>query len=190
MDSLIPQIFNIVTGAAMLLFFIRFMMQLTQVDPYNPIVRSTIHATKVVDVFGRILPTVGHGRINLAALGLLVLVRMVDLGGNNLLQGVTNVDPLPLLAQLVFGLLDDFLWMCKVLIYVSIITSLIMLFTQTVTPFVMLIMQMTEPLYAPFRRILPDMGPLDFSPIIALLVIFVLRTLLTSAYVFLYPTLT
>lgn len=189
MDQLIPQIFNIVTGVAMLLFFIRFMMQLTQADPYNPIVRSTVDATKVVDIFGRIFPTVGHGRINLAALVLLVLVRLVDLGGNNLLQGVTNVGPASLLAQLVFGMLDDFLWMCKVLIYVSIITSLIMLFTQTVTPFVMLVMQMTEPLYAPFRRMLPDLGPIDISPIIALLVIFVLRTLLANAYGVLMPSL-
>ncbi len=189
MDSLIPQIFSIACGVAMLLFFIRFMMQLTQVDPYNPIVRSTIQATRVVDIFGRILPTVGQGRINLAAIVLMVLVRMVDLTGTMVLSGHIGIGLDGLLVQLVFGLLDDFLWMCKILIYVSIFSSLVMLFTQTMTPFIMLVMQMTEPLYAPFRRLLPDLGPIDLSPIIALLVIYVLRTLLTQAYGVLLPTL-
>ncbi len=185
MDSFILQIFNIVTGVAMLLLFLRFMMQLTQVDPYNPIVMSTVRATYVVDIFTRILPTVGHGRICLSALGLMVLVRLVDLGGTNLLTGVTDIGPDVLLLQLVFGLLEDFLWMCKILIYVSIISSLVMMFTQAPTPMIVLVMQMTEPLYAPFRRFMPDLGPLDLSPLVALLVIGALRFLLTYAHNFL-----
>lgn len=182
MDSLIPQIFNIVTGVAMLLLFLRFMMQLTEADPHNPIVMSTMQATHIADVFKRILPTVGHGRINLAALGLMVLVRLIDLAGNNLLSGATNFGPVDLVLQLVFGLLDDFLMMCKVLIYVSIISSLIIMFTQTHTPIIMLAMQMTEPLYAPFRRFMPDLGPIDLSPIVALLVIYIVRFMLAQAY--------
>ncbi len=182
MDSLIPQIFNIVTGVAMLLLFLRFMMQLTQADPYNPIVMSTVQATHIVDVFKRILPTVGQGRINLAALGLMILVRLVDLAGNNLLSGGMNFGPDVLLLQLVFGLLDDFLMMCKVLIYVSIISSLIIMFTQTHTPIIMLAMQMTEPLYAPFRRFMPDLGPIDVSPIVALLAIYISRFMLAQAH--------
>jgi len=181
MDSLIPQIFNIVTGVAMLLLFLRFMMQLTQADPYNPIVMSTVQATHIVDVFKRILPTVGQGRINLAALGLMILVRLIDLAGNNLLSGA-NMGPDVLLLQLVFGMLDDFLMMCKVLIYVSIISSLIIMFTQTHTPIIMLAMQMTEPLYAPFRRFMPDLGPIDVSPIVALLAIYIVRFMLAQAH--------
>ena len=34
---------------------------------------------------------------------------------------------------------------------------------------------MTEPLYRPIRRILPDFGGIDFSPIVVLLLIYVLR---------------
>jgi YggT family protein len=182
MDSLLLQVFNIITGVAMLLFFLRFMMQLTQVDTYNPIVMSTVQATKIVDIFNRILPVVGQGRVNLAALGLMVLVRLVDLAGNNLLNGVIDFEPNAFLLQLIFGLLDDFLWMCKILIYVSIVSSLILMFTQTNTPVVMLTMQMTEPLYAPFRRFMPDLGPLDLSPIVALLTIYITRELLMRAH--------
>ena len=181
MDSLLLQIFNIITGVAMLLLFLRFMMQLTQVDSYNPIVMSTVQATHIVDIFNRILPIVGQGRVNLAALGLMVLVRLVDLAGNNLLNGVIDFEPNAFLLQLIFGLLDD-LWMCKILIYVSIVSSLIVMFTQAHTPIIMLVMQMTEPLYAPFRRFMPDLGPLDLSPIVALLTIYVSRALLEQAH--------
>ena len=37
--------------------------------------------------------------------------------------------------------------------------------------------KMTEPLYRPIRRILPDFGGIDFSPMVVLLLIYVLRIL-------------
>lgn len=38
----------------------------------------------------------------------------------------------------------------------------------------------TEPLYAPIRRILPDFGGIDFSPMVVLIAIQILRQLLIS----------
>lgn len=38
--------------------------------------------------------------------------------------------------------------------------------------------RITEPLYRPIRRILPDFGGLDFSPLVVLLLIYVARILL------------
>ena len=38
--------------------------------------------------------------------------------------------------------------------------------------------QLTEPLYRPIRRILPDFGGLDFSPLVVLIAISILRMLL------------
>ncbi len=40
--------------------------------------------------------------------------------------------------------------------------------------------RITEPLYRPIRRILPDFGAIDFSPLVALLLIFVLQKLLAG----------
>ena len=62
------QIFGIIINVAILLVFFRFLMQLAMVSPYNPVVLSTTKATKIVDVFSRILPTLGKGRVNTAAL--------------------------------------------------------------------------------------------------------------------------
>lgn len=43
--------------------------------------------------------------------------------------------------------------------------------------------RITAPLYRPVRRILPDFGGLDFSPIVVLLLIYVLRILLAGVAV-------
>jgi len=41
--------------------------------------------------------------------------------------------------------------------------------------------RMTEPLYRPIRRILPDFGALDFSPLVLLLLIQILRNIVIPA---------
>jgi YggT family protein len=40
--------------------------------------------------------------------------------------------------------------------------------------------KLTEPIYRPIRRILPDFGGLDFSPLVVLLLIYVARILLSG----------
>lgn len=41
--------------------------------------------------------------------------------------------------------------------------------------------RLTRPLYAPIRKIMPDFGGLDFSPVVVLLIIYILRILLAGA---------
>ena len=41
--------------------------------------------------------------------------------------------------------------------------------------------RMTEPLYRPIRRILPDFGALDLSPLVVLLVIYILSNIVIPA---------
>jgi YggT family protein len=41
--------------------------------------------------------------------------------------------------------------------------------------------RVTEPLYRPIRRIMPDFGALDFSPLVVLLIIQILRTTVLPA---------
>ena len=41
--------------------------------------------------------------------------------------------------------------------------------------------RITEPLYRPIRRIMPDFGALDFSPLVVLLIIQILRSIVLPA---------
>ena len=43
------------------------------------------------------------------------------------------------------------------------------------------LIQLTEPIVAPIRAIMPSMGMIDLSPLVAILVLLVLRTMLISA---------
>ena len=40
--------------------------------------------------------------------------------------------------------------------------------------------RITEPLYRPIRRIMPDFGGIDFSPLVVLLLIYIVRILLSG----------
>lgn len=42
-------------------------------------------------------------------------------------------------------------------------------------PLVVIIFQITEPILAPIRRVLPKMGMLDLSPMVALVILFAIR---------------
>ena len=45
-------------------------------------------------------------------------------------------------------------------------------------PLVVIINQITEPILAPIRRVLPKMGMIDLSPMVALIIIIVIQRLL------------
>ena len=47
-------------------------------------------------------------------------------------------------------------------------------------PIVVLVYGITEPILAPIRRVLPSMGMLDLSPMIALIVLMVIQRILLS----------
>ena len=45
-------------------------------------------------------------------------------------------------------------------------------------PFVVIVYQITEPILAPIRRVLPRMGMMDLSPMVALILIFAIQRLI------------
>jgi YggT family protein len=47
-------------------------------------------------------------------------------------------------------------------------------------PIVNLINQLTEPLLAPIRRLLPQTGPVDFSPMVAFIVVLIAEQVVLS----------
>ncbi len=62
--------------------------------------------------------------------------------------------------------------------------------SQGLRSFVEALDRIMGPLYRPIRRILPDFGGLDFSPLVLLILIQILRKLLAGAALELSPTIT
>ena len=84
----------------------------------------------------------------------------------------------------VFQILDMLLWLLTIIIIGQAILSWLVAFNviNTHNDFVRSLLyaldRLTDPLYRPIRRILPDFGGIDFSPMVVLLILFALRTLL------------
>ncbi|WP_019673864.1 YggT family protein [Psychrobacter lutiphocae] len=172
MSSSFVPLFNMVISFAMLLIFIRFMLQFAGLDRSNPAVAPAYKATGIVDVFGRIFPTVGDGRVNLAAIVLLFILKLIDLSGNSALGAhgypAHGYTPVHLFFEGSLALILSFLSVARYLIIGSIIISWIVVLTQKMHPIFDIIVQMAEPILAPFRRITPNLGMLDLSPIVAI----------------------
>ena len=165
--SNLAMLFNMVINFAMLLIFIRFMLQFAGLERSNPMVEPAYKATQVVDLFGRIFPTVGSGRISLAAIALLFLLKLIDLSGNASLAGV-GYTPIELFFFGTMDLILSFIRAARYLIFGAIIISWIVLFTQKMHPILGIIMQLAEPILSPFRRITPNLGMIDLSPLFAI----------------------
>ena len=171
-------IFGVLINVAILLVFFRFLMQLAVVSPYNPVVLSTVKATKIVDLFSRIFPTVGKGRVNLAAIALLVVLYLLKIFGLMYLSGQMPHSAVYLLMTTFVTMIQDLLRFCRYLIFATIILSWVVMFTQTRSPYIEVIQELAEPLLAPFRKIMPNMGMIDLSPILAILALLVVETIM------------
>ena len=86
----------------------------------------------------------------------------------------------------VFQVLDLLLRVLTWIIIIQAILSWLVAFNvintynDFVRSFLNALDRITAPLYRPFRKLLPDFGGLDFSPIVVLLLIYVLRILLAG----------
>jgi YggT family protein len=88
---------------------------------------------------------------------------------------------------ILLDLLSYLLWIASIVIIVQIVLSWLVVFhvVNTYNPTVRGLLRglekMTEPVYRPIRKILPDFGGVDFSPMVVLLVIWLLQRLLADA---------
>jgi YggT family protein len=87
---------------------------------------------------------------------------------------------------ILIDLLGYLLWVASVVIIVQVVVSLLVAF-NVVNRFNPLVRgihdgldRLTGPLYRPIRRILPDFGGMDFSPLVVILVIGFLQRLLVD----------
>ena len=83
-----------------------------------------------------------------------------------------------------FGIVDLLLDVLRWIIIIQAILSWLVAFNVINTSndfmrsFLGALDKITEPLYRPIRRILPDFGGIDFSPLVALLIIIAVQMLL------------
>jgi YggT family protein len=86
-----------------------------------------------------------------------------------------------------FNIAPYLLWISQIIIIVQVILSWLFAFnilntsSQGVRTFAVALDRITAPVYRPIRALLPDFGGIDFSPLVAWILIEVLQMLLSGA---------
>lgn len=177
MNSPLYIIFNIVVNFALWLIFIRFMLQFASIDKKHPYVKTAYRLSAVVDVFARIFPTAGKGRVSTSALVLMLLLWLIGIAGRaNLLNESLGVLELFFLGSI--GAVIAFLNALKWTILASVVCSFVVLLSEKIHPLIDLIMDLSTPIIEPFRKISPNLGMIDLAPMIAILTLSLLTTVL------------
>ena len=170
---------NTVVSIYLLLVLLRFMLQLAKADFYNPISQFIVKATNPILIpMRRVIP--GFGGIDISSLLLAIIVQLIGVVLVMLLTGFA-LDPLRIIiwsVLLVAGIvLNVYFWGLIIIVVSSWLAP------NSYNPAIVLVTQILEPVVKPVRKIMPDMGGLDLSPIVIFITIQILKIALHHALV-------
>jgi len=156
----------------LLAMLLRFLLQVVRADFYNPISQFLVKVTNPLVVpLRKIIP--GLGGLDLASLLLALLLQAGGIVAILMLNGLGLPNPLLLLIWACLGIIG-----LLVNIYFFALLAMIILSwvaPASSNPAIYLLYQITEPVMAPVRKLLPPMGGLDFSPILVFILINVIQ---------------
>jgi YggT family protein len=161
----------------LLIMLMRFILQLSLADFYNPICQFLVRATNPLVVpLRRIVPA--RGRLDPASFLMAVIIQLLGIISLYWLNGA-SLPPISLmLAWSVIAVIG-----LVVKIYFFALLGMIILSwiaPGSSNPAAYLMYQITEPVMAPFRRLLPPMGGLDLSPILLFILINIVQIVLRN----------
>ncbi|AMB84076.1 hypothetical protein AWM79_01650 [Pseudomonas agarici] len=157
----------------LLVVLLRFILQLVRANFYNPLCQFTVKATQpLLKPLRRVIPSLFG--LDMSSLVLAIIVQMLLMAVILLLSyGVTGHIGL-LLIWAIIGVTSLFLKVFFFAMIISVILSWVA--PNSHSPAAELVFQISEPALAPFRKIVPNLGGLDISPILAFLVIQLLQS--------------
>ncbi|WP_144111881.1 YggT family protein [Paraburkholderia sp. BCC1886] len=163
-------------GAALLL---RAWLQVVRMPPYNPVTKAVLQATNwIVLPLRKILPAVRS--IDWASLVAALLAAIVYVV---LMVVVTGADPLQLAPTLlIVAVLTLIKWALNLIIWMTILMALLSWLNPR-SPAMPVLYQLTAPFLNPLRRVIPQFGGLDLSPILLFVIVQVLLMVVTRAAV-------
>lgn len=156
-----------------MVLLIRIWMQWSRCDFYNPFAQFIVKITQpIVGPLRRIIPSMGP--IDTSSLLVAFILTTMKYPILLLIQvGALSLDPMNLLV----GLLSLLKSAGTLVFWVIIIRSLMSWISQGRSPIEYVLMQLTEPMMAPIRRVLPAMGGIDFSAMVVILILYALNYL-------------
>jgi YggT family protein len=154
---------------------LRFLLQLARADFYNPISQSLVRITNpLLKPLRRLIP--GVFGIDAAALVLALAIQIAMISALLALRGII---PFNVVVVILWAFVACLVTIVNIY-YLAMLATIILSWVAAGShhPAVVLIHQLAEPVLAPFRRLLPAMGGIDFSPMIAFVAIYVVQIVL------------
>ena len=168
--DLIFYILNTVIAVVVSLISLRFLLQLTQANYYNSISKGVNRFTAPLIWPFQNLPV--FGSFNTGVFLSALLIQAIGAGlCMGLDEGIPSVTQLIIWSVLsVFGVMVN-------LVFYALLGMIILswLSPSASNPGAELVIQLSEPFLAPFRRLIPNLGGLDLSPILLFIVINILE---------------
>ncbi|MGH8557825.1 MAG: YggT family protein [Methylococcales bacterium] len=167
---LMDTLFSLYILAVML----RFLLQWVSGDFYNPISQFLVKITHPpLKLLRRVIPSIG--RIDTASVVLMVLLKMISGWLIFVLQGSAS----PAEAIFVWSIME----LIGLLIDIFVVVILIQVVLSWVNPgtynaAISLIYSLSEPLLSTVRNVIPPLGGIDFSPLVVLIGLQLLKMLL------------
>ncbi|MBS9435637.1 YggT family protein [Photorhabdus noenieputensis] len=152
---------------------LRVWMQWARCDFYNPFAQFIVKMTQpIVRPLRRVIPAIGSlDTASIVVAYFLVLFKFIT-------QILFNSGEVAFHALLLpIGLIELLTAAGKLVFWLVLARALLSWISQGRNPIDYVLMQLTEPLMAPIRRIIPTMGGLDFSAMIVILILYALNYL-------------
>jgi YggT family protein len=160
------------------LFLARFILQASRADFYNPISQGIVKATDPVLRPLRIFIK-GFRNLDIAAFLAAWLVQALAYA----LILTLSSEYTPGIGFLFGRALFDVLQLLLTVYWFALIVVIVLSFVApgSYHPMAALLVQVTEPVLAPARRLMPPLGGLDFSPIVVFMLLILIRDYLLPA---------
>jgi YggT family protein len=156
----------------LLIVLMRFILQLVRANFYTPLCQFVVKATQpLLKPLRRVIPSLFG--LDMSSLVLALLLQILLFVVILMLNGYQAFTVL----LLPWGLIGIFSLFLKIIFW-SMIISVILSWVApgSRSPGAELVAQITEPVLAPFRRLIPNLGGLDISPIFAFIAIQLLQS--------------
>lgn len=159
---------------------LRFLLQIARADFYNPISQTMVKVSNPLLLpLRKIIP--GIFGLDMACVVLAIVLHWLLIEASAMVAGIGFINPFHVITWSVVGLFGMVLSIYKWGLLISIVLS--WLAPQNPNPAVLLLNQLVAPILRPFRRIMPDLGGLDLSPLLAFMMLHIAGIVLaTVAY--------
>ena len=159
---------NSIGSLVLLVFIMRFLLQLVRADFYNPISQFVVRFSNPLLIpLRRVIP--GFGGLDIASLVLAYSSQLILMALILVIVGQPGLPWMNLVIWAGVGLLsllvNIYFWGMIIMVIASWVAP------NSYNPALILVNQILEPLIRPVRQRMPDLGGMDLSPIVVFLII-------------------